>query len=207
MREYLKEMRTRGFPFYLGIFVLLNVFLYFFIIVFHNLIPFNKDNYIHSSHHYFEDPRFVGGNFNLLRALGQYDAQWYLGIASDGYPAHMMRLDESSEGESEILSYAFFPLYPLVVGAFKNVLGGVELSAFIVSNILLLLNFCSLYYAVSKIFNKNVAIKTCFLLFLFPFSIFFAVILLKGYFYFCSSGFAITFSNVIFYLLLLFWDF
>lgn len=186
LREFLLEIKDRTFLESLGLFVFLNIFLYIFIVLFNSRVPFNEFNYLYNAHHYFDD----SGEFNLLRSIGQYDAQWYLGIASEGYPANLFLGDEKTQGPSETLSYAFFPLYPLLVRTFNNVLGGVELSAFIVANVLMIINFVSLYLVVGKIATRDIALKTCFLLFLFPFSIFYRSYFSEGLFLFLLIWFS-----------------
>ena len=172
--------REKLFVISLSLFFILNISIYLFILTFNNIIPFNKFNYIYNAHHYFEDGRIKGEQFNILRALGQYDAQWYLKIASDGYPTKPKVADIGNKKVMEGLSYAFFPLYPLTLSSFNLLFKNTELSAFIVSNILLLLNFASLYFVISKLFSKKLAIKTAFLIFTFPFAIFFRSYFAEG---------------------------
>lgn len=161
-------------------FTILNIVLYLFIISFNRLIPFNQTNYIDNFHHFFEDPRIKNEQFDLLNALGQSDAQWYLKIALDGYPTEILSAPEGYKNAWEILIYAFFPIYPLVLFLFNLVFKDIEFTAFLVTNLIMLTNFFSLYFVITKLFNKNVAIKTIFLIFLFPFSIFFRSYFTEG---------------------------
>lgn len=149
---------------------------------FNNLVPFRTDLYQYSSHHYLYDERVSGGEFNFLRALGQWDAQWYLKIADQGYPKNPTDTIMANKTVMDGLSYAFFPLYPILLAIFNMIFGYIELSAFIFSLILLGANFYSLYFVVSKIYNENIAYKTVFLLFLFPFSIFYRSYFAEGLF-------------------------
>lgn len=172
---------NKQFGLFLLVFILLNIFLYLFITAFHSKIGFNSYNYIYNSHHFFEDGRIKNEkNFNLLRALGQYDAQWYLKIASTGYPKYpqVSKIDDKSTMNG--LTYAFFPLYPMILRLVDYLISNIELSAFLVSNILLIVNFASLYFVVGKLFDKNLGLKTAFLIFLFPFSIFFRSYFTEG---------------------------
>lgn len=178
-----KIFRDKIFQLSLISFILLNILLYVFIYLFHNLIPLNQTNYLYSTHHYFEDPKVTGGQFNFLRSLGQYDAQWYLKIASDGYAKDPKDIPlDQYRGSWEVLSYAFFPLYPLILSIVNLPFQNIELTAFIISNVLMIINFASLYYVVSKLFNEQIAKRTCFLLFLFPFSLFFRSYFTEGLF-------------------------
>lgn len=155
------------------IFVFLNLFLYLFIALFHGIVPFSKFNYIYNAHHYLKDPRIDQKPFNFLIALGQYDAQWYLKIANSGYPNHPKSIELSNKKSMDGLSYAFFPFYPLILGVFNILLKNIQLTAFLVTNAFLILNFFSLYIVVKDFFPKTSVFKTIFLLFLFPFSIFY----------------------------------
>ena len=136
---------------------------------FNKIVPFDSVNYTSGVYHYKIDPRINGGNFSLVNALGQYDSQWYLKIAGEGYQSHPIKLRGIDKG----VSYIIFPFFPIIIFALNLMVKNLELSAFIIANTLLLLNFLSLYFVVSRWFSKKVAIKTIFLLFLFPFSIFF----------------------------------
>ncbi len=154
------------------IFIALNIFLYVFIFKF-NKIPFDSFDYTYNSHHYLRDNRIDKGPFNFLRSLGQYDAQWYLKIANDSYPTLPKNIDMNNKKVMDGLTFAFFPFYPLAIRTINYAFKNVELSAFVLSNLLLLLDFISLFFVVSKLYKIDIALKTIFLLFLFPFSIFF----------------------------------
>lgn len=155
------------------VFILGNVYLYNFILEYHSVIHFNSYNYKFNAHHFLKDSRINNGPFSFLRAMGQYDAQWYLKTASIGYPKQRTIDDIKNKLIMGGLNYAFFPFYPLVLRLFNTYIKNIELSAFLLSNILLIVDFFSLYYVVSKLYGKKIGIKTCFLLFFFPFSIFY----------------------------------
>lgn len=154
-------------------FIVFSLFVYTFMYEFSNLVSFNRGNYIHNAHHFLEDPRIDNKDFKLLRALGQYDAQWYLKIVSEGYPKDPKIIDMNNKQVMDGLTYAFFPLYPLLIALFNQIIGNVELSAFVLTGLLLVINFFSLYYVVGKLYTKSIALRTIFLIFLSPFSIFF----------------------------------
>ena len=168
---------------FLEIFVILNVALYLFIIFFNNRIPFSSNDYFNNSHHYLEDTRISGKSFNLLNALGQEDAQWYLKIAVDGYPK-AKGIDLLQNHTMGNLTYAFFPLYPLLLWTSNIFLQNIELTAFVLANLLMIANFASLYYVISKLYGSNTALKTIFMLFAFPFSIFYRSYFTEGLFLF-----------------------
>ncbi|HMS22255.1 MAG TPA: glycosyltransferase family 39 protein [Candidatus Levybacteria bacterium] len=170
----------KNFFIFLFLFCILNGALFFSIILFSNKIPFEKENYYINSHHYFIDPQASGGSFNFLRALGQYDAQWYLKIATVGYPNNPVNTNIKDKSVMDGLTWAFFPLYPLTLFLINLSVGEIEVSAFLLANILMLANFFSMYFVVSKIYGKNLALKTIFLLFFFPFSIFYRSYFTEG---------------------------
>lgn len=167
----------------LALFILSQVLVYLCIYIFHMKIPFNAYNYQYNGMHYLRDPRIDGGPFNFLRALGPFDGQWYLKIADAGYAAPLGDYGRYPDARlTGTLSYAFFPLYPLILSAVNNLFHPIELSAFVLTNVLLVCNFTSLYYVVSRLFGRDVALRSIFLLFLFPFSIFFRSYFTEGLF-------------------------
>lgn len=155
------------------IFVVLQLFLTGYMFFQHRTVPFDNVAYQYYSHHYVPDARIQGGDFSFLRALGVWDAQWYLRIADDGYPTKTVFDANQSPWFMGALTYAFFPLYPLLIAGLNFLIRNVELSAYLLGTMLLLANFISLYYVVSKLFTRALAAKTLFLLFLFPFGIFY----------------------------------
>jgi Gpi18-like mannosyltransferase len=152
--------------------IVLNTFLYYFVSHFYYLVPINQENYFRNAHHYIPENRVTGKVFNLTNGLAIFDAQWYLKIADSGYPAHpqIVTLDNKS---MDGLTYAFFPLYPLLIKCIAVLTNRVEPSAFILSNVLLVINFFSLYFVLGKLTNQPTRVRTILLLFFFPFSIFF----------------------------------
>lgn len=70
----------------------------------------------------FQDLSFAG----FLRHVDLWDAEWYRGIATEGYPS-------SATGTA---SWAFFPLYPLTVRVVSAAFGGnLDLAGYLVSNV------------------------------------------------------------------------
>ncbi len=163
-----------------ALFVSLHILLYGFIQQFHGITPFHNINYVFNAHHYLPDARINGGPFGFLRALGQYDAQWYLKIADRGYPFAPRTINMNAKSAMDGLTYAFFPLYPLLIHITQSVVKNVEVAAFLLANMLLVADFFSIYFVVRSLFSKAVALKTIFLLFLFPFSIFYRSYFTEG---------------------------
>ena len=159
----------------LFIFFSLNCLFYASTIYFSTSVPLQRDIYQTKSNHYYEDPRIMNKEFSLLRALGGWDAQWYLKIAGSGY--------RTIKG-MDALSYAFFPLYPIILASLNPIFLNLELTAFVVTNIFLIANFSSMYYVVTRLYSKPIAIRASFLLFLFPFSAFFRYYYAEELFFF-----------------------
>lgn len=137
-------------------------------------------------HHYLQDARIQGGSFSLIPGLAVSDAQWYLKIAETGYPfkPHFSKQKDVVDKEMNVLTYAFFPFYPLLLRLGAGIFHNITLTAFIISNILLVLNFSSMYYIITNLFSKKTALKTIALLFLYPFSIFYWSYFTEGLFLF-----------------------
>lgn len=166
---------------YLLVFIVLNLIYYAVIFLGHDWVPFNKTTYSLGAHHYLSDSRVTNPqDFNLLRALGAWDGQWYLKIADHGYPVNPKITDLNNKGAMDGLSYGFFPLYPTLLHLLNIPVKNIELSAFIFMNILLLLNFSSLYFLIKQFFSENVAIKVNFLLWTFPAGVFFRSFYTEG---------------------------
>ena len=164
-------------------FILLNVILYAFINEYHSRVQFSDPDYYYA-YQYFTDPRIYHGEFNFLRAMGTWDAQFYLSIADSGYPKVYTRNH-----------HAFFPFYPIFLNYFNILFDNIELTAFILANILLLLNFTSIYYVISKFYSSDTAVRTIFLLFFFPVSIFYRSYYPEGLFLLLLIWFAYFLIN------------
>jgi hypothetical protein len=144
---------------------------------FHGLIPFAKNEYYHNAQHFAPDPRYANGQFSLLNALGQYDGQWYLKIAQDGYPAHPTNTKPSATETLGGMLYNFFPLLSICIAGINLRVHNVEISAFLLTLIVQLGVFVSAYFVSSHWFSEKIAAKTTLLMTLFPFSIY-----LRGYY-------------------------
>lgn len=92
----------------------------------------------------------------LLEPWRQWDTIWYLKIATLGYKA-------------DVLSVAFFPLYPLLIRAIGLILGShFLLAALIISNLAALGSFVLLYQMTTRWFGQDTAQKTLLYLVAFP---------------------------------------
>jgi hypothetical protein len=182
-------LSNKKFRLHTSLFIVFNALLYGWIIVGHNLAPLGQRNYHVDAYHYIADTRVIGDHkFNLLSALGQFDAQWYLHNAGSGYP----NLEPKYRGvrvigvrgtpnESE-LSYAFLPTYPLMIRAVNVFFGNIMVSAFVLTQILLVVGFTAVYWLVLRWYDEGLATKATWLLFLYPFSIFYRSYFTEGIF-------------------------
>ncbi len=172
--------------------VVVNIFIYVFVVLFHNLLAFQKHNFANADH-YLLDPRFDGKRFDFLRAFNQFDAQWYIKIAEKGYGPTLQRPYSANTKRMDLLSYAFFPLYPAILSLLNVFLKNTELTAFIFSNLLLFGDFILLYLFVKKWYGKSIAERTALLLFVFPLSIFYRSYFTEGIFLFLLLVFSYFF--------------
>lgn len=182
--EDITILNNKRFLINLFIFICFNIAFYIFITFNNAVVPFNFNIYKNMSHHYLEDPRVNKGPYVLLRAIGGWDAQWYLRIADSGYPSKAIYSKYTDPHFMGELSYAFFPLYPLIVSTTNKLFTDIELSAFIISAIFLIVDFVSLYYVTFKLFSEKIAHRTVFLFFFYPFTIFYRTYFTEGLFLF-----------------------
>jgi Gpi18-like mannosyltransferase len=170
--KIIKKISKNFFTKYLVYFILINISLFLFINKYSDKIKLNRIFY-NTSVHFYEDPRINNNKFSFLKSTSVFDAQWYLQIARLGYP----KIDLKTE-PIDILSigphkYAFLPLYPLLLAVTNLLINNLELTALILSNLIMLINFYLIYFFISMVDTKKNAIKTAFLTFVFPLSIFF----------------------------------
>lgn len=111
---------------------------------------------------------------SILDSFLQYDALGYTDIAKNGY-----------RQLSDIGTYGFFPLYPLLIKILSYVFG-VYFSSILLSNIFSILAIVVIYALLKEEINKKVAYKTCFFLLLFPTSYFLSVAYTESLFLFLS---------------------
>lgn len=156
----------------LTIFILLQILFYAFLMVFYQSVPFNKYLY-NTAYHYIDDNRVQNKPFDLINALGAWDAQWYMRPADKGYTTAAEVAAHQGQKFLDQYAWAFLPFYPALVAVLNIFFRNIFLSAFIFSNIMLLANFFSIYYIVTKLYTKELAMRTNFLLLFFPLSIFY----------------------------------
>lgn len=111
------------------------------------------------------------GNFsnNFWESFGNWDGGHFLGIAKDGY--------------SEKYQYAFFPLYPLTVKLFSQVIPNFLTAGVLINFISVFIGASLLYRLVSIDFDKKIAEKSVFFLLLFPTSFYFLTAYSEGLFF------------------------
>lgn len=135
------------------------------------LIPFSEYDYAINGYHYEKagDP--------LSRSLAAYDGQWYLHIAQNGYSNFSTELEQKK-------SYAFFPLYPLLIAMFMPLFGGSPLAAALTISFVGALASVILLYAIASMEMPSAAAKRSVWYFLiFPSSIFFSVAYTEALFF------------------------
>ncbi len=155
-----------------GIFSLILCLLYGWMQLAHARVPFHTLNYVFNAHHFMADPRMSGHHFSLVDSLDQYDVQWYMRIAAGGYPTHPASPDFQNRAQMQAVTYAFFPLYPLVLKAATLVIHPLPVAAFVTTLSLALLTFLSLRFAFLSWFGQKVGQRATWLFFLLPISIF-----------------------------------
>ena len=102
-------------------------------------------------------------------SLANWDGGHFLGIAEKGY--------------SEKFQFAFFPLYPFLIGILNSLLNNFLLSASLISIISFFLGLHFLYRLIYKIFNKKIAEKAVCALLFFPTSFYFLTAYSEGLFF------------------------
>ena len=163
------------------IFLIVQLALYLFLIAANQLIPFNKYLY-KTAFHYVEDTRVSRGSFNLLNAWSAWDGQWYYRIADAGYTTSAELAAHNNQVFLDQYAYAFLPLYPFSVAAIKLIIQDTAIAAFVFSNLVLIALFFTSYYIVTKLYSKEIALRTTFLLLLFPLSLFYRAYYAEGLF-------------------------
>jgi len=106
---------------------------------------------------------------NFFENLANWDGGHYLGIAQQGY--------------REKFQYAFFPLYPILIGTVEKITQNYLLSAILVSIAASFLAVQLLYRLILLDFDKKVAEKVILALLFFPTSFYFLVVYSEGLFF------------------------
>ncbi|MBI3380081.1 glycosyltransferase family 39 protein [Candidatus Gottesmanbacteria bacterium] len=121
----------------------------------------------------------TSGNISFYDAFSQWDGQWYLKVAKEGY--HWI-------GPTVQANVAFFPLYPLSAKIISLITGNLELSFIIVSHVSFFI-FLVFSYKISKLFSsEKLAFRSIWYLAIFPLSFVFSVIYGESLFFMLCSG-------------------
>ena len=110
---------------------------------------------------------FTASSIPLLAVWGRWDAEHYIGIASQGYSG---------------TEPAFFPLYPLLIGLLGKAIGNYLIAGLVISNAASFLALLYLYKLVEHEYNRQVAHRTIFYVSIFPTAIFFSAVYTESLF-------------------------
>lgn len=157
----------------LVIFFVFQCFFYAFMYFARTIVPFHTQHYRDYHNKYFQTTQRDSVPEDFIHNLVVYDAQWYLQLGSNGYATPSQKELKTPAESPAVLSYVYFPLYPLILAIGNTVFGNVELTAFLFSLLLQLGNATLLYTLVKKVMTSETAAKTVILIFTFPFGIFF----------------------------------
>jgi hypothetical protein len=107
----------------------------------------------------------------LLAVWGRWDAEHYIGIATNGYSG---------------TEPAFFPLYPLLIAGLGVLTNNHLIAGLIISNVASFFAMLYLYKLVEHEFNRQVAHRAVFYVSIFPTAIFFSAVYTESLFLFLS---------------------
>jgi hypothetical protein len=110
---------------------------------------------------------FAASNIPLLAVWGRWDAEHYIGIASNGYAG---------------TEPAFFPLYPALIRLVGGAIGNYLVAGLLISNAASFLALLYLYKLVEHEYNKQVAHRAIFYVSIFPTAIFFSAVYTESLF-------------------------
>jgi Gpi18-like mannosyltransferase len=114
---------------------------------------------------------FAASTNPLLAVWGRWDAEHYIGIATDGYSG---------------TEPAFFPLYPLLIRLVGAATGNHLIAGLLISNAASFLSLLYLYKLVEHQFNRQVAHRAIFYVSIFPTAIFFSAVYTESLFLFLT---------------------
>ncbi len=133
-------------------------------------LPFNSSNYFANFHY----PTFQAPDF--FTRFATWDAPHYLYLADFGY-------------KPNLLSNAFFPLFPwLIRGVGFLFFGHHLLVGLVLSNLLTVLAMVFVYSVVRELYDESVALKSCLLLLVFPTGFFLGLIYSDALFLMLAAG-------------------
>jgi hypothetical protein len=110
---------------------------------------------------------FAASENPLLAVWGRWDAEHYIGIATNGYSG---------------TEPAFFPLYPLLIWIVGGLTGNHLSAGLLISNVASFFALLYLYKLVEHEFNRQVAHRAIFYVSIFPTAIFFAAVYTESLF-------------------------
>jgi hypothetical protein len=114
---------------------------------------------------------FAASGNPLLAVWGRWDAEHYIGIATNGYSG---------------TEPAFFPLYPTLIWAVGLLTGNHLIAGLLISNAASFFALLYLYKLVEHEFNRHVAHRAVFYVSIFPTAIFFSAVYTESLFLFLS---------------------
>ncbi len=114
---------------------------------------------------------FAASENPLLAVWGRWDAEHYIGIATNGYSG---------------TEPAFFPLYPLLIWIVGGLTGNHLVAGLLISNAACFFALLFLYKLVEHEFNRQVAHRAVFYVSIFPTAIFFSAVYTESLFLFLS---------------------
>ena len=114
---------------------------------------------------------FAASEHPLLAVWGRWDAEHYIGIATNGYSG---------------TEPAFFPLYPLLIWLLGGMTGNHLIAGLLISNAACFFALLYLYKLVEHEFNRHVAHRAVFYVSIFPTAIFFSAVYTESLFLFLS---------------------
>jgi hypothetical protein len=114
---------------------------------------------------------FAASENPLLAVWGRWDAEHYIGIATNGYSG---------------TEPAFFPLYPLLIWILGDLTGNHLIAGLMISNAASFFALLYLYKLVEHEFNRQVAHRAVFYVSIFPTAIFFSAVYTESLFLFLS---------------------
>lgn len=141
------------------------------LVVTYPLISFSDFDYATNGYQY------SGARDALSRSLAAYDGQWYLHIAQHGYRNFLTE-------ELHQKSYAFFPLYPLLIALFTPIFAGSALfAALAISFVCTMIGALLLYRMALLDLSQRAAQRTVWYFLIFPSAIFFSVVYTEALFF------------------------
>jgi len=127
---------------------------------------------------------------SFLNPLVAWDSEYYLSVSIAGYDDPTMRTFADDDGTEYALSYAFFPFYPALMSVVRlpfvalglTPIGASTAAGVLISLLGTLAGLIALYDIVRAELGDDGAIRTAFMLLIFPTSLFLAVVYTEGLF-------------------------